>query len=92
MNLTTTTSRISVAAITVGLAGAALAVVSPADAAPEMPPPWEHCAYAEHPVAADLGGILSPHHVPTDELSAVLHGEVEVGTDCSIYDPTLPNP
>lgn len=50
------------------------------------PTPWTHCAYSQHPVTADIGAVLPPDAEVSEELRAVLHGEVHVGTDCSLYD------
>ena len=50
------------------------------------PPPWIACAYADHPVAADLGALFPLNLVPPPEAQAVLRGEVAVGTDCAVYD------
>ena len=50
------------------------------------PPPWVLCAYADHPVAADLGPLIPVDVTPPPEAMAVLRGEVAVGTDCAVYD------
>jgi hypothetical protein len=49
-------------------------------------PPWEWCAFADLPAAADLGPLLSGTWSVSSEVRAVLLGEVAVGTDCSAYD------
>lgn len=86
MTTTPTTSRtrerIAVAAAVVA---ATIAAGSLAAAQPH-PPGWDHCAYRDHPIAADLGGILPINFAPPPETQAALRGEVAVGTDCSIYD------
>lgn len=63
----------------VALGGAALA-------ATEDPPPFDQCALFDHPAAADLGPLIPSHIVVSEEVQAVLRGEVIVGTDCSVYD------
>jgi hypothetical protein len=50
------------------------------------PPPWILCAYADHPVAADLGALVPFNVTPPPEAQAVLRGEVAIGTDCAVYD------
>jgi hypothetical protein len=50
------------------------------------PPAWSTCRFDDLPIAADLGAILpSDATLPPNALAA-LHGEIEVGTDCSLYD------
>jgi len=49
-------------------------------------PPWQWCAVADLPAAADLGPRLSGTWSVSGEVRAVLLGEVAVGTDCSAYD------
>lgn len=68
------------------IAIAAMTVSRPAHAAPDTPPPWTHCAYADHPLAADLGPLVPAFTTAAAEVQAVLLGQSTVGTDCSIYD------
>lgn len=65
---------------------ASIVIGGAAAAAQTDPPPWIQCVYADHPVAADVGGILPVNFVPSPELLAALLGQIKVGTDCSIYD------
>ena len=71
-----------------GLAISVAAIIASGSlqAGAEAPPPWTHCAYADHPAAADLGPLLPTHHRPSAGVRAVLLGDVVVGTDCSIYE------
>jgi hypothetical protein len=55
-------------------------------AATEDPPPFDQCRFMDHPAAADLGSLAPSHTELPAEAHAVLHGEVIVGTDCSVYD------
>jgi hypothetical protein len=84
-----TRTRIHRRLFVAGLAMAATAAATTAEAAPRQPddpPTWAECAYRDHPAAADLGPILPVNLVPPPDAQAVLRGEVAVGTDCSIYD------
>ncbi len=84
----TTTGRFRLVAA--AIAATALAAVTTTGTAaalsPGNPVPWSQCAYADHPVAADLGGLLPVDFVPPLRTQAALLGETEVGTDCSFYD------
>jgi hypothetical protein len=71
------------------LAVAVAAVDGTSGAAPTTPPPWVQCAYADHPAAADLGPLLPATVTPPAAVLDVLHGRVDVGTDCSIYEPLI---
>lgn len=86
MNTTPATNpnrkRIAVAVVAV----AAAITTGGVAAAQTDPPEWEQCAYRDHPVAADVGGILPVNFVPPTEMQAALRGEDPVGTDCSFYD------
>jgi hypothetical protein len=83
---TTGRRRYRLLAITVITGCSVAALGGAALAATEDPPPFGHCAFLDHPAAADLGS-LSPSHIELSaEVQAVLLGEVIVGTDCSVYD------
>lgn len=87
----TTTSRrrrrigaaIAVAVGTVGIGGTAGAQVVDG---PSEPPAWTVCEYRHVPAAVDLGPLLPVTHDPPEPVKRILLGEIDVGTDCSIYD------
>lgn len=63
-----------------------IAAIATGSAAAADPPPWEQCAYRDHPAAADLGPLVPSYTPVPAEVQAVLLGDISVGTDCSIYD------
>ena len=70
------------AGLTLAWLGGAAAAAADADDLPT----YEQCQLIDHPAAADLGPLLPTHHEPAIGVQAVLLGEREVGTDCSIFD------
>lgn len=64
----------------------ATATVGTGSAINATAPPWSHCAYADHPAAADLGPLIPAYHTPPADVQSVLIGTTAVGTDCSIYE------
>jgi len=85
-NITIGRRRRRLLAITVVTGCSVVALGGAAIAATEDPPPFEQCRFSDHPAAADLGPLIPSNIVPSEEVLAVLRGEVIVGTDCSAYD------
>jgi len=83
---TTRTTSSNRKRIALAIVAAAAIATSSAAAAQTDPPQWEHCTHRDHPVAADIGGILPTNFVPPREMQAALRGEIAVGTDCTFYD------
>jgi len=76
-------AAIAIAVGTVGIGGTAgaQALEEPTD-----PPSWTVCEYRDVPAAVDLGPLLPVDYDPPEPVKRILHGEIDVGTDCSIYD------
>lgn len=84
-NTNQTSATKTLGRLAVALAAAA-ATFGPGSDVGAAPPPWSHCAYAGHPVAADVAPLIPGHHTPPADVQAVLLGTTAVGTDCSFYD------